>query len=283
MNFLITGIIIGFLPLMGWAGDTKDGKICWFILLAPKNLILLTIIAGGIPLLTVLVLYSVILYHAIKKIITLQRAARAEAQNKVVTTENGLRIFRGKTNVSDSETEDTNPSTNPQKGLFRRVFMRQPDSNVKSPSKWRAVKVVMFTSGSFLITWGPYFIAALVYSYCEDLESKRCKTLAFLIASPLAILGFMNSLINPIIYAWWHQGFRTFVVAKFNSLRKKRNSVSPSKNTSSTGTDKSSRSRSNSKEREIPLSSEVKVTPKVEVSWFRNVLFYLLRPCAIFE
>lgn len=230
------------MPITGWAGDTNDGKICWFIRLAPKNLILLTILVGVIPLITVIVLYAIILYNAIKKIITLQKSAKAQAENRVETTDNGLRMMKGgtKVHISDSENEDAKE----EKSLFKKIFTKRPNNKVKSPSKWKAVKVVMFTSGSFLICWGPYFIISLIYSYCDDKTSERCKNLSFLIASPLAILGFLNSLINPIIYAWWHQGFRTFITKKFSILRKKQNSVTPSKNTSSTNTRKSSKSSS---------------------------------------
>uniref|UniRef100_A0A182SJK4 G-protein coupled receptors family 1 profile domain-containing protein n=1 Tax=Anopheles maculatus TaxID=74869 RepID=A0A182SJK4_9DIPT len=79
----------------------------------------------------------------------------------------------------------------------------------KSPTKWKAIKVVMFTTGSFVVTWVPYFIASLMYVACDPVTNgELCRSLQFAIASPLAILGFANSLLNPIIYAWWHNGFR---------------------------------------------------------------------------
>uniref|UniRef100_A0A182NR81 G-protein coupled receptors family 1 profile domain-containing protein n=1 Tax=Anopheles dirus TaxID=7168 RepID=A0A182NR81_9DIPT len=84
-----------------------------------------------------------------------------------------------------------------------------PSSAGKSPTKWKAIKVVMFTTGSFVVTWVPYFIASLMYVACDPATNgELCRGLQFAIASPLAILGFANSLLNPIIYAWWHNGFR---------------------------------------------------------------------------
>uniref|UniRef100_A0A182QCW4 G-protein coupled receptors family 1 profile domain-containing protein n=1 Tax=Anopheles farauti TaxID=69004 RepID=A0A182QCW4_9DIPT len=84
-----------------------------------------------------------------------------------------------------------------------------PSNASKSPTKWKAIKVVMFTTGSFVVTWVPYFIASLMYVACDPATSADlCRGLQFAIASPLAILGFANSLLNPIIYAWWHNGFR---------------------------------------------------------------------------
>lgn len=79
----------------------------------------------------------------------------------------------------------------------------------KSPSKWKAIKVVLFTTGSFVFTWIPYFIASTMYVNCDPQATPEfCTSLRIAIASPLAILGFANSLLNPIIYAWWHNGFR---------------------------------------------------------------------------
>jgi hypothetical protein len=48
-----------------------------------------------------------------------------------------------------------------------------------------------------------------MYVHCDPNETPQfCNNLRVAIASPLAILGFSNSLLNPIIYAWWHNGFR---------------------------------------------------------------------------
>jgi hypothetical protein len=48
-----------------------------------------------------------------------------------------------------------------------------------------------------------------MYVHCDpQVTPEFCHNLRVAIASPLAILGFANSLLNPIIYAWWHNGFR---------------------------------------------------------------------------
>lgn len=39
---IIPAAKIGFIPAMGWHYDTQNGRICWFTLLAPRSLILLT-------------------------------------------------------------------------------------------------------------------------------------------------------------------------------------------------------------------------------------------------
>uniref|UniRef100_A0A6M2DXS7 Putative product n=1 Tax=Xenopsylla cheopis TaxID=163159 RepID=A0A6M2DXS7_XENCH len=75
----------------------------------------------------------------------------------------------------------------------------------------KAIRVVMLTTGSFALTWMPYFIACAIYVNCDHDLSKQtefCNNLSVAIASPLALLGFGNSFLNPFIYAWWHRGFR---------------------------------------------------------------------------
>jgi uncharacterized membrane protein len=231
----VVGCVIGFMPLFGWYGDTENGRICWFILLAPRGLILLTVLAGILPILIVVVLYSIILYHAVKKIAHLQDSDNN--RNATNSSTNNLRMFRGRGQVA--QTEETNSK---KRNIFARIFMKNPSTSVKTPSKWKAIKVVLFTTGSFLVTWSPYFITSVIYVYqCENIDSKRCRNLRIIIASPLAILGFTNSLINPIIYAWWHKGFRTFVQKRVSTVimktRRKNNIVTNSNtNTQSSST-----------------------------------------------
>lgn len=161
---------------MGWSRSTDNGRVCWFIIIAPKELMLLTVIVGGICVVIVTILNVLILRKALKSIEHIQRA---DQNTLSISEDNGLRRVRN-TNVQ-----------------------------VSQPSKWRAVKVVTLTFGSFVITWGPYFVASLIYAY--SIDEKLCGKLKSLIASPLALLGFLNSLINPMIYAWWHKGFRKFI------------------------------------------------------------------------
>lgn len=160
--------------------------MCWFISVAPPGLILLITFVGFLPVLLVVVLYGIILYHAIRKVIQLRRADREET--RASGRPEDLRIFRG--GASRTETQNR--------------------SERRKPSKVKAVKVVLFTSGSFVITWLPYFVASSMYVFCDQ-TTGTCKSLRVAIASPLAVLGFLNSLLNPLIYAWWHNGFRSFM------------------------------------------------------------------------
>lgn len=196
----IMGSAIGFLPLMGWYGDTQNGKICWIIFLFPPQAIFIMVTAAMVPVITTGMLYSIILYRAIQKISQLQQM---DKQNNSNITENYLRQFRGNARQSDASVEST---------------------QCKTPHKWKAVKVVIFTSGTFVITWMPYLVVSHVYVVvCKDNKNTdECRRLEFWLASPLPVLGFLNSLLNPIIYAWWHKGFRTSLI-KFISKSRMRN------------------------------------------------------------
>lgn len=76
---------------MGWIGDTNGGRTCWFVTVVPPELILLTTSVGLLPLIVTLVLYAIILYHALQKIVQLKKAA---ARHSGVQT-GQLRVFVG--------------------------------------------------------------------------------------------------------------------------------------------------------------------------------------------
>jgi len=183
---------------MGWSGNTMNGKVCWFIAVAPDPLIIITVTIGLIPILLVMVLYSIILYHAIANIKQIKYSVSSVYTISEQTDyEDNVRVFRGNRELP-----------------IRRVCRRTQKNRNLVPNKWKAIKIVLFTTMSFLITWAPYFVACVLYvAYKCDLETslEPCKSLKLLIASPLTILGFCNSLVNPIIYAWWHNGFRTYI------------------------------------------------------------------------
>ncbi|KAF6215340.1 hypothetical protein GE061_010092 [Apolygus lucorum] len=78
--------------------------------------------------------------------------------------------------------------------------------------KTRSVIIVFLSSSCFLLTWGPYLVSLMLFGcFCGWRETRErqefCVILEELMASPLPMLGFLNSFINPIIFAWWHRPF----------------------------------------------------------------------------
>jgi hypothetical protein len=123
----------------------------------------------------------------------LEKGDHEAAMRHVPDDPNKMRIFRG----GQSSTENN-------------------DEKRHSPKKPRAIMVVVLTTGAFIVMWIPYFIASTMHVFCEKraTDENTCKSLRLPIASPRAILGFLNSLLNPLIYAWGHKGFRAFVFTK---------------------------------------------------------------------
>ncbi|CAH0594341.1 unnamed protein product [Chrysodeixis includens] len=95
-----------------------------------------------------------------------------------------------------------------QKGVKKVCNVTAICRKPKEPNKWRAITIVLLTSGSFMITWMPFFITVTVYVFCEDkLTDPSCRHMRTLLGGPLATLAFLNSLLNPVIYTCWHKGF----------------------------------------------------------------------------
>lgn len=100
----------------------------------------------------------------------------------------------------------------PNKCIMNVFHKTKVPAKPKEPNKWRAITVVMLTTGSFLFTWLPFFIIAIFFVFCEEkLTNPRCIYYRTLLGGPLATLAFLNSILNPLIYAWWHKGFQKTV------------------------------------------------------------------------
>nr|XP_026494361.1 glucose-dependent insulinotropic receptor-like [Vanessa tameamea] len=89
-------------------------------------------------------------------------------------------------------------------------------NKVREPNKWRAIVIVMLTSGSFIVTWMPFFITVIFFVFCQEKQrNPKCLHLRMLLGGPLATLAFLNSILNPLIYAWWHKGFQRSIRTYF--------------------------------------------------------------------
>lgn len=81
----------------------------------------------------------------------------------------GLRLFRGTTvNITPKMDDDST------RNRFLRLFTKsQKNKRVEPLSKMKAIRVVMLTTGSFALTWMPYFIACAIYVNCDHDLSKQ--------------------------------------------------------------------------------------------------------------
>ncbi|XP_013786114.2 alpha-1A adrenergic receptor-like [Limulus polyphemus] len=187
-------LLIGFSPAMGWSYP-GDGSKCWYITVATREHILFTVSIGiFLPLGIIVVLYAFILYKAIRHV------DNRKSSTKYNNPENIHMLKPNSQSTSEFSLSRSQGS--------RRQMLTTHDPNYinTSQKKWKAIKVVLFTLSAFIVSWFPYFIAVVIYVV------KPNGKLAVTIATVLAVLGFLNSLLNPLIYAWWHRGLRKFIV-----------------------------------------------------------------------
>ncbi|XP_061426705.1 5-hydroxytryptamine receptor 1A-alpha-like isoform X1 [Lethenteron reissneri] len=67
----------------------------------------------------------------------------------------------------------------------------------------KAVKTLGIIMGSFVLCWLPFFVVALVVPFC----GPPCK-LPQIITALITWLGYSNSLLNPVIYAYFNRDFQ---------------------------------------------------------------------------
>lgn len=72
-------------------GGVKNNE-CWLVLMAPQGLVITINIIGLIPIVVVVVLYTVILYRALKKIGEIKRTSRGSKNS----SSSDLRFFKGR-------------------------------------------------------------------------------------------------------------------------------------------------------------------------------------------
>ncbi|XP_013776961.1 glucose-dependent insulinotropic receptor-like [Limulus polyphemus] len=201
-------ILIGFSPAMGWSFPV-DGSQCWYVIVATPEHLLFTVIIGiFLPLGVIAVLYTFILYKAIRQ----------------VSIRKGSTLDKPPENIHMFEIQGQKKS----KSVLSKIYYSRGQRHIfttgcqnqerKSQKKWKAIKVVIFTLSAFVVSWFPYFIAVIIYAIDPNMQ------LAVTMATVLAVLGFLNSLLNPLIYAWWHRGLRKFITEDCLCRKKKRES-----------------------------------------------------------
>ena len=151
-------------------GDVSDER-CWFILFNTE-FVLSTTTIGLIPILIVFILYGIILQKALKKVGELKKATSVIATNGSEGNGNNLRFFRGSIvdlNQSTVDREHDIAATvgkQSSESVISRCCWCFSSSNTfspenismtvtarRQPSRWKAIKIVMLTTGSFVVTW----------------------------------------------------------------------------------------------------------------------------------
>jgi len=69
----------------------------------------------------------------------------------------------------------------------------------------KAARTLAVITGTFVVCWLPFFVVALVCPFRGD----RCLHLPALVVGVIGWLGYLNSLLNPIIYTVFNPDFRS--------------------------------------------------------------------------
>ncbi|XP_042355977.1 glucose-dependent insulinotropic receptor [Plectropomus leopardus] len=85
----------------------------------------------------------------------------------------------------------------------------------------KALRTVGVLVGCFLVLWCPFFVVCIVHLLCES-----CK-LTNVLENYLWLLGLSNSLINPLVYAFWQREVRLQLAAMFSCLTRRSLAAGP--------------------------------------------------------
>ncbi|KAI4545008.1 hypothetical protein MG293_005274 [Ovis ammon polii] len=72
----------------------------------------------------------------------------------------------------------------------------------RTPNDFKAVRTVAILIGSFTLSWSPFLITSIVQVACQECH------LYLVLEQYLWLLGVGNSLLNPLIYAYWQKEVR---------------------------------------------------------------------------
>lgn len=298
-TYCFTGLTLGFMPITGLVNEDHLDIKCTYVALFPSILILINSLLSIIPIILVAVLYTIILFKALKnakQINKTLKTVRIKSSNDATE----IRAYRGHgnykatqsvkvprklsvTKIKRSASFDTadgcrkelkaqkdksksieNLSNDQIGNLNGMTYSKTSNKRVsdtsfltiststiindsiadirqsphkiakaiancttrykekmKEPNRLRAVLIVMLTTGSFIMTWIPFFITAIFYVFCEEkLTNPKCLDMRILLRGPLAVIAFCNNILNPLIYAWWHKGFQQSVKTYFQKYIK---------------------------------------------------------------
>ncbi|XP_054467450.1 5-hydroxytryptamine (serotonin) receptor 1A a [Anoplopoma fimbria] len=236
----LIGFSISIPPMLGWrsAEDRADPDAC-IISQDPGYTIYSTFGAFYIPLILMLVLYGRIFKAArfrIRK--TVKKPEKTKVSDKCLAVSPA--IFHKKTNgeaggkgwkpsspcvngavkhgeegesleiievISNSKTHLPLPNT-PQSSSQGYEHMNEKNSGAKRKialaRERKTVKTLGIIMGTFIFCWLPFFIVALVLPFCAE----SCYMPDWL-GAVINWLGYSNSLLNPIIYAYFNKDFQS--------------------------------------------------------------------------
>ncbi|XP_027888191.1 glucose-dependent insulinotropic receptor [Xiphophorus couchianus] len=92
---------------------------------------------------------------------------------------------------------------------------------LRSWSHVKALRTVGVLVGCFLVLWSPFFVVCIVHLLCRECDLKG------VLENYLWLLGLLNSLINPLVYACWQKEVRLQLSNMFSCITNRLLSAAP--------------------------------------------------------
>lgn len=209
----IIGFSISIPPMLGWRKpeDRSDPNAC-AISQDPAYTVYSTFGAFYLPLVIMLVLYGRIfraVRFRIRKTAGNRRRVSARVPNHdeitVSISTNGA--TKPRTEFMELKSENCKQHVLPVTSTLLLEQINGKSINTKRKAalarERRAVKTLGIIMGTFILCWLPFFTVALVLPFCKT----QCSMPDWL-GDVINWLGYSNSLLNPVIYAYFNKDFQ---------------------------------------------------------------------------
>lgn len=209
----IVGFSISIPPMLGWRKpeDRSDPNAC-SISQDPAYTVYSTFGAFYLPLIIMLVLYGRIFNAArfrIRKNVGKRRrvSARIPDHDEITLSLSTNGTAEPKTEFLELRAENCKRHGLPlaNTSLLGQKNRKSVETKRKAAlaRERRAVKTLGIIMGTFILCWLPFFTVALVLPFCKS----RCSMPDWL-GDVINWLGYSNSLLNPVIYAYFNKDFQ---------------------------------------------------------------------------
>ncbi|XP_020284454.1 octopamine receptor beta-3R-like isoform X2 [Pseudomyrmex gracilis] len=211
--------MISFVPIfMGWYTTQmhlnfrqKNPQICTFVVNLPYAVVS-SCVSFWIPGVVMIVMYYKIYKEAIRQRAAVSRAGSSTVLSKIHARRSSSGSSRHNSRTSHQLLlQHPSDASNYERPLSCRTSVAELNvengTSIRQQTKsWRAehkaARTLGIIMGAFLLCWLPFFLWYLTTSLCEACYCPDT------VVSVLFWIGYFNSALNPLIYAYFNRDFR---------------------------------------------------------------------------